>query len=133
MIDQSTANLDPEFRVKVEAMWKDFRAAWLDCFIWEGRRTKERQWQLFWQWRSATAIKKYWIPASYADPTKKIVTWTLDSKHLTGRAIDIVFDADADPKVKVPRWSGNYAKLIEIAKRHWLRSLYPMEMCHIEL
>jgi len=40
----------------------------------------------------------------------------LQSKHLTGHAVDIVFDKDSDPKVRVPSWNGNYARLIEIAK-----------------
>lgn len=133
MIDNSTANLDPEFRKKVEAMWKDFRAEWLDCFIFEWKRTLARQWELFWKWRSWWELKRYWVPIKYANPFAKKVTWTLQSKHLEGKAIDIVFDKDKDPKKKVPTWNGNYKRLIEIAKLHWVRNLAPIETCHFEI
>jgi hypothetical protein len=133
MIDNSTENLDPVFKAKVEKMWQEFRANWLDCFIFEWRRSFERQCELFWKWRSATTCKRYWVPIRYANPSAKIVTWTLQSKHLEWKAIDIVFDANSDPKIKVPRWSWNYPKLIEIAKKYWIRNLAPLETCHFEI
>lgn len=132
-IDNSTANLDPVFKKHVEEMWIDLRAEWLDCFIFEWRRSKKRQYMLFWKWRTAATLKKYWVPAQYADPSAKRVTWTLQSKHIEWKAIDVVFDANPDPKIKVPRWSGNYKRLIEIAALHWMRSLAPLELAHLEL
>lgn len=133
MIGNSTATLDPEFRKKVEVMWKDFRAEWLDCFIFEGRRTIERQYELFRKGRTANTLKRYWVPTKYANPKAKIATWTLQSKHLEGKVIDIVFDSNKDPKIKTPCWSGNYKRLIEIARLHGVRSLAPLEVCHFEV
>lgn len=133
MIDNSTATLDPVFKAKVEAMWPEFRAAWLDCFIFEWRRTLQRQYELFGKGRTAATLKKYGVPVQYANPGAKIVTWTLQSKHLEGKAIDIVFDANKDPKIKTPSWNWNYAKLIEIAKKYGVRNLAPIETCHFEI
>lgn len=132
-IIQDTASLTPEFRIKVELLFKKLREAGINnAYIWESRRTQERQYELFWQGRTVATLKKYWVPTQYAKPGK-IVTWTLDSMHLKGRAIDIVFNTSIDPKIKKPSWSWNYAKVIEIAKSIWIRNLTPIETCHFEI
>ena len=116
-IDQSTATLDPKFRVKVEQLFKKIREAGItNAYIWEGRRTLARQYELFWKGRTVATLKKYWVPAQYSNPKAKQVTWTLQSKHLEGKAIDIVFDTNPDPKIKAPKWGWDYAKITEIAK-----------------
>jgi len=132
MIDNSTATLDQVFKTKVENMWKEIRAAWLDCFIFEWRRTLQRQYELFGKWRSVVTLKKAWVPVQYANPTAKIVTRTIQSKHLEWKAIDIVFDLNKDPKVKAPSWNWNYTLLIAIAKKYWIRNLAPLELAHFE-
>jgi len=133
-IDQSTATLDPKFRVLVEQLFKKIREAGIqNAYIWEGRRTLTRQYELFGKGRTAATLRKYWVPVQYANPKAKIVTWTLHSKHLEWKAIDIVFDSNPDPKVKSPRWSWDYAKIISIAKTLWIRSLAPIELAHFEI
>ena len=133
MIDNSTATLDPVFKTKVENMWKEIRAAWLDCFIFEWRRSLQRQYELFGKWRSAVTLKKAWVPIQYANPKAKIVTRTIQSKHLEWKAIDIVFDSNKDPKIKAPSWNWNYTLLIAIAKKYWIQNLSPLEVCHFQL
>lgn len=133
MIDNSTATLDPVFKAKVELFFKLIRESWIqNAYIFEWRRSIQRQYELFGKWRTAAACRKYGVPVQYANPTAKIVTWTLQSKHLEWKAIDVVFDWNPDPKVKTPTWSWNYAKLIEIAKTIWIRNLAPLELSHFE-
>lgn len=133
MIDNTTERLVPEFKDKLHKFFTEVRATWLDCYIFESFRTKERQWELFWKGRSAITLKKAWVPIQYANPSARIVTRTLQSKHLEWKAVDIVFDTNKDPKIKSPSWNWNYAKLIEIAKKYWIRNLAPLETCHFEI
>ena len=133
MIDNSTERLVPEFKEKLHLMFNELRAMWLDCYIFESYRTIERQYELYWKWRTKIALRKAWVPEKYAQPWLKIVTWTLQSKHMEGRAVDIVFDANKDPKVRVPTWTWPYTILIQVAKKYWIRSLAPLEVCHFEI
>lgn len=138
MIDHEVKSLTPEFQVKVKDFFKEAREKKLWVYIFESKRTIERQYQLFGQGRTAWEIVKYWVPAKYAQPWTKPVTWTLKSNHLTGNAIDVVFDISHDPEnftkdwnLKVPSWSGDYLQLKEIAKKYWIRTI-PVESCHFE-
>lgn len=132
-IDNTTENIVPEFKDKLHLLFTDIRKAGLDCYIFESFRTQERQFELFGKWRTAATLKKYWVPVKYANPAARVVTWTLQSKHREWKAVDIVFDLNKNPKIKVPSWNGNYAKIIEIAKKYWIRNLAPAELCHFEI
>lgn len=68
-----------------------------DTFLVEGVRSRERQAQLYAQGRTAPG---------------KIVTWTLNSKHITGDAVDI---APYDAKAKKILWD-DVDKFIELGK-----------------
>lgn len=104
----------------------------LDVFVWESLRTLNRQYYLFGKWRTKDTLRKYGVPEHYSNVYTKIVTWTLNSRHLWGEAIDIVFDTNSDPKIESPSWSGDYSTLIEIGKECGLRNLAPTELCHFE-
>lgn len=101
-------------------------------FVWEARRAIERQYYYFWKWRNKYELARYWVPIEYAMPSAKKVTWTINSKHLSWNAVDVVFDISEDPKVQVPSWNWNYKRLIEIGKEVGLRNLAPYELCHFE-
>ena len=131
-IQKSLSVLTENTRKKVEVFLKIARSEWLDIFVWESRRTQDRQNFLFGKWRTAQTLGYYWVPTYYANPSADQVTWTLNSKHLSWKAVDIVFDLDLDPKIEYPVWSGDYARLIEIGKMCWLRNLAPSELCHFE-
>lgn len=109
--------LTPNFKAKVILFLAEAKKEWLDVIVWETKRTLARQKELYAQWRTTP-----W----------NIVTWTLQSKHLTWEAIDIIFDKDPDPKKVIPVWSWDYEKLIEIWKKYWMVSLYPKETCHFQ-
>jgi D-alanyl-D-alanine carboxypeptidase. len=55
----------------------------------QGKRTWEEQARLYGKGRTATALILMGIPASYADPHTAKVTWTMQSNHMTGRAVDL--------------------------------------------
>lgn len=131
--DSDLLKLHPLFRGKLEDMLNVAYWEWLHPYVFEWLRSKERQYFLFGKWRTANTLKKYGVPTIYANPSTKQVTWTLQSNHLEGKAADIVFDINKDPKVRTPSWNWNYKRLIEIAKDLWLRNLSPFELCHFEL
>lgn len=140
MIDHEVTSLTPNFQAKVKAFFAEARSLGLWCYIFESKRTIERQYELFGKGRTVAECLKNGVPAKYANPKAgKPVTWTLKSNHLTGNAIDVVFDISKDPqnftkpwKEKIPSWSGDYKKLIVIAKKHGIRNLTPIETCHFE-
>lgn len=138
-IDHEVTSLTPQFQEKVKQFFADARAQWLYIYIFESKRSLERQYELFWKGRTAQELAKYWVPSKYAKPWTKPVTWTLKSNHLTWNAIDVVFDISKDPQnftkpwnAKIPSWSGDYKKLILIAKKYGIRNLAPLETCHFE-
>lgn len=141
MINHEVTSLVPEMQEKVHAFFADARSQGLPIYIFEARRSLDRQYELFWKGRTAQECAKYGVPAIHARPKLgKPVTWTLKSKHLEWKAIDVVFDISKDPmnftkewSKKVPSWSGDWKKVIEIAKKHWLKSLAPYEQCHLEI
>ncbi len=141
MINHEVTSLTPVFQKRVKMFFDDARSQWLYIYIFEALRSIERQYELFWKGRTAQECVKNGVPASYARPRSwKPVTWTLKSNHLTGNAIDVVFDVSKNPenftkdwKLKKPSWSGDYHKLIPIAKKYGIRNLYPIELCHFEL
>lgn len=57
-------------------------------------RTQEDQYKLFGKGRSASQMVTAGVPEEfarkYADPMNKQVTWTLQSKHMSGSAVDVV-------------------------------------------
>lgn len=141
MINHEVTSLVPEMQEKVHAFFADARSQWLPIYIFEARRSLDRQYELFGKGRTAQECVKNGVPAIYAKPKAwKVVTWTLKSKHLEWKAIDVVFDTSADPmnfskpwNKKIPSWSGDWKKLTEIAKKHWLVSLAPTEQCHFQI
>ena len=53
-------------------------------------RDQADQFRLYGKGRTAEQLMKEGIPSLYADPTAKQVTWTTQSKHMTGTAVDLV-------------------------------------------
>lgn len=132
MINNDINSLTNRAKNKVQILLNVARQEGLDCFIFEAKRSLDRQQELFWYGRTMLELKKYWVPEKYAKPNEKERTWTLQSKHLIWQAVDIVFDSNKDPKVKAPSWNWNYKRLIEIGILCWLYNLAPRETCHFE-
>lgn len=75
-----------------------------DYIIIEGVRSKERQYELFGKGRDINELIYYMtkdLAVKYAKPDETKVTWTLNSLHLTGRAVDIA--GYKDNKIKWER------------------------------
>lgn len=123
--------LAPQAKKKFDVFFAIARKEF-DVFAFETKRTIIRQYELLWQWRSVAECRKYGVHAKYSRPLVQQRTRTLQSKHLTGEAVDVVFDLNKDPKIKVPARSWNYKRLIEIGKYCGLRNLAPLETCHFE-
>jgi len=90
--------LSANFKPKVELFLAEAKKQGLDIFITETGRTKERQQELYNQGRTTPG---------------RIVTWTLNSKHLIpSEAFDIAFNKPTLYPKDMNLWN----KLIEIAK-----------------
>jgi hypothetical protein len=132
MIDNNLNNLNYLFQRKIKWLLAYAKQVWLDVYVFEGKRTVERQQELFWYGRTKTQLLLYKVNVKYAKPNEKKRTRTMKSKHIEGKAVDIVFDLNKDPKIYVPTWNGNYQKMIWVCLNFWLKNLYPRETCHFE-
>lgn len=61
----------------------------VDFVVTQGRRTLDEQKRLYGKGRTAAQCLAKGVPSSYARPNEKKVTWTLNSNHLSGNAIDV--------------------------------------------
>ncbi|AHB41670.1 hypothetical protein P148_SR1C00001G0882 [candidate division SR1 bacterium RAAC1_SR1_1] len=109
------ADLDPNFKKKFDPWRAEVIKKYPKARIFETTRTLERQKWLFGIGRTHSF-------------NKKPVTWKMNSMHLLGRAVDIVFVQDTG---KIGR-NGPYNDLIVMAKRYGIRNLRPAETCHFE-
>jgi hypothetical protein len=82
--------LVPWIAVRVDRIVARLRMRGFDPRIYETRRTVQRQRWLFGQGRSKWECVKERISPAYANPTKPRVTKTLDSRHIVGKAVDII-------------------------------------------
>lgn len=103
--DRDISKLNPEFRLKVQSFLDNTRIKQLWVFVTEALRTRERQEWLYASWRS-----RPW----------PIVTWTLESNHITWIAIDIAFNWPELYPSDVNVWKEVY----RIARQYWIKSLY---------
>jgi hypothetical protein len=111
-IVQSTDVLNPELQAKLARVMSRVRdETGHDVKVAETFRTQDRQNTLFAQGRE--------MPGS-------VVTWTQNSKHTQGRAVDLVLDGGAANL-------DAYATLQRIAKEEGLRTLGPRDPGHLEL
>lgn len=123
--------LVPDMQKKVHDFMDRAKRGGLNIKVFESLRTRERQAYLYGQGRTPDQCKAAGLKLfnEWSNPDGKIVTWTMDSKHLSGKAIDVVFVDDKGN----PSWSGDWKKLIAIAKPLGLKSLYPIESCHFQI
>ena len=90
--DRNLNNLNQSFRDKVKKFLSEAKLNWIDIFVTEWRRSIERQHFLFWKGRTAAQLAAFWVSTKYAQPALKQVTRTLQSNHITWKAIDIAFN-----------------------------------------
>lgn len=104
--------LNPMFRKKVDIFLSEAKKKWHNIMVFEWWRSNERQRWLYAQWRTRPG---------------RVVTRTLQSKHLVGNAVDIVFVVSGKPS---RQW--DYDWLIRIWNSLGMRNLKPRETCHFE-
>ena len=101
------------FRQRVELLLTRMRSRGYDPVIFEAKRTRERQ-----QWLYGFGRTHHLA--------SRPVTWTLDSRHIPGKAVDII------SKSRGWQYTAFYLALREEAERiPGLRVLW-IEACHVE-
>lgn len=61
----------------------------VDFGVVQGKRTVTEQQKLYGKGRTAAQLRAKGVPETYARPRAAKVTWTLNSNHLSGRAVDL--------------------------------------------
>ena len=80
------AAVHPALRAVVE---RAINLTTVDFVVVQGNRTRDDQMRLYGQGRTVQQCAAVGVPAAYAQPGKAKVTWTLDSNHIGGRAVDL--------------------------------------------
>ena len=80
------ANVDPRMRL---IALRAIQITEIDFGVVQGKRTLDEQKRLYGKGRTGAQCEAKGVPAIYARPGESKVTWTLNSNHLSGRAIDI--------------------------------------------
>ncbi|MCI9419828.1 MAG: hypothetical protein HFG32_07455 [Eubacterium sp.] len=81
-------------QVMLAAALKEIKSAGVNPLVVETYRSKERQYYLYGQGRTATQCVAAGVPATkakkYARPGMKQCTWTLNSIHIQKKAVDVI-------------------------------------------
>jgi hypothetical protein len=104
--DRDLNKLTPEMKKRLEKFLKDCADAEVPVFVTEGFRTSARQKWLY-------SFGRYG-----ENKDKGVLTWTLESNHMTGEAVDIAFDKAGNI------YKGDWEKVFDIAEKNGLRSLF---------
>ena len=109
-------SLSPTFRKKFDLWRTEVKAKYPNAGIFEARRSVDRQ-------------KYYYAQGRYKPyQNNKVITWTMQSKHLTWDAVDVIFyDAKWNPT-----WNWPYDDLIQMWLKYGIHNLKPRETCHFE-
>lgn len=108
----SLATLEPYVADRVQRVLEAMKSRKFDPVVFEAKRTAERQSYLYSIGRTR-------------ELHRKPVTWTLKSKHLSGKAVDII------SKTRGWNWPAFYDALQEEAAKEGLETI-PVERCHIQ-
>lgn len=87
---RDTNKLNDLVRVQLKLALAELKKQGVNPLVVETLRTKERQYTLYGQGRTKAQCKVAGVPVKYAAPNFKKVTWTLNSIHITGFAVDVV-------------------------------------------
>lgn len=86
----------------------------VDFMVIQGRRTWDEQAKLYGKGRTVAQMVAKGLPMNYADPGVPKVTWTMNSNHLSGRAVDLV--AWVDGKISWDTTKGYYQVIAHAMK-----------------
>mgnify|MGYP001576083733 CR=1 FL=1 len=125
--DRDLSHLDPLMKPRVTVWLQKCKDAGLNVLITEGKRSQARQLWLYAKGRVlAPGLELKYLgydhPEISSSPKEKSVTWTLQSKHLEGKAIDFGFLKDGKLS-----YDGPWDKCFDLAEKCGLESLYRKE------
>ena len=89
----------------------------VDFSVVQGNRTPDQQARLYGQGRTAQQCSAAGIPTAYAQPGKPKVTWTLQSNHIGGNAIDVCPYVNGAPEWDNDGKLGLWPKIADAFKR----------------
>jgi len=121
------AELASYLHQRVRNILNRMRARGFDPQVFESYRSQERQWYLYGKGRSAAQLKRAHVDVKWAQPSAKIVTQTVDSKHRKRKAVDIISKSSG--------WSNPafFIALKEEAEREGMHTLANNgDACHVE-
>ena len=113
-IDNDPSHLWPPFYQRIQTLFDALIKRGFDPKIFEGKRSQERQ---DWLYGYGRTHHKGCKP----------ITWTRESKHLVGKAVDVIS--------KKSLWASSafYTALREeVEKISGIGTLYPAESCHVQ-
>jgi hypothetical protein len=122
--DNTLDNLVGYVAARAQRVITRMQARGFDPIVFEGKRSVQRQRWLYGQGRSKLQCIRAGISPAYSR-SGNIVTWTLDSKHLKGKAVDII------SKSRGWNWPAFFTALKQEAEREQLHTL-SSEQCHLE-
>lgn len=117
--DRDINKLAEPFQTRVNKFLGECSSEKLHVFVTEAKRTKERQQWLYDSGRSEDR------------KSEPILTWTLNSKHIDGQAIDIAFKGPSLYPSDASVWN----KVYDIAEKYGILSLhrkYGVDRPHLE-
>lgn len=92
----------------------------VDFTVTQGNRTKDEQARLYGKGRTGAQMTAKGLPAAYARPGERQVTWTMNSNHIGGRAVDLAPYANGriewDEDGKLGYWPKIAAAMKQAAK-----------------
>lgn len=115
-MNRDLQKLQPAFRKKVEKFLQHCQHAGYTVFITEGYRSQERQNKLYAQGRTKRGRK---------------VTWTLNSLHTQGIAIDIAFNEDPIYPTDIEDWL-DVGYIAELNGIDWGYTLWGRDLPHFQ-
>jgi len=140
--DKDITKLDKRMIPRIEKYLSIMEDDGFPVFVTEGRRTKLRQMYNYSMGRyiSRELEMKYLGYDSkdiYSRPKKRQVTWTLNSKHIQGLAVDIAFKTGKlYPDITTKEGNFLWTKAFNNAEKCGLKSLYRetglMDLPHLE-
>jgi peptidoglycan L-alanyl-D-glutamate endopeptidase CwlK len=80
------ATVDPRMQAVVK---RAIQISPVDFTVTQGNRTRDEQARLYGKGRTASQMSAKGLPTAYAKPGEKQVTWTMNSNHIGGRAVDL--------------------------------------------
>lgn len=118
------SHVDPRLQAVVK---RALEITTVDFVVVQGKRTLDEQRALFGKGRSVAQLvaKSFSAPLAvrYSSPNEAKVTWTMNSNHLSGRAVDLA--AYVNGTISWDTNKGYYQELARAVK------LAAMELCHV--